>query len=94
MSTLHLIRQSAFSTNDLSQCISLCKKDDEMVLMDDGTYNINHKLIIELPAGFTINVISLHAAARSICIPETITGIEMSDVVKLTFKHDKVITWQ
>ncbi len=98
MSTLHIVRQSAFATNDFAQCLSVLDHQDSIVLMDDGCYNLKHSLMDSLikRADGTINihVVSSHEIARAIESNETIKHIEMTDVVALTFNHNKVITWQ
>ncbi|KGJ87648.1 sulfurtransferase complex subunit TusB [Colwellia psychrerythraea] len=98
MSTLHLVRQSAFATNDFAQCLSVLDHQDSIVLMDDGCYNLKHSLMDSLikrvDGTININVISSHAQARAIETLTEINHIEMSDVVELTFNHKKVITWQ
>jgi tRNA 2-thiouridine synthesizing protein B len=98
MSTLHLVRQSAFTTNDFAQCLSVLAHQDAVVLMDDGCYNLKHSLMDSLfkraDSTININVITSHAQARAIETMATINHIEMADVVELTFNHNKVITWQ
>jgi len=98
MSTLHIVRQSAFSNNDFAQCLSVLGQQDTLVLMDDGCYNLKHTLMASLIEQTNntncINVITSHAQARALEIQEGVIGIEMSDVVELTFTNQKVITWQ
>ena len=98
MSTLHLVRQSAFASNDFAQCLSVLNHQDSVVLMDDGCYNLKHtlmdSLIKRVDGTVNINVVASHAQARAIEIITTVNAIEMSDVVELTFNHNKVITWQ
>ncbi|KGJ90109.1 sulfurtransferase complex subunit TusB [Colwellia psychrerythraea] len=98
MSTLHLVRKSAFTTNDFAQCLSVLDQQDSVVLMDDGCYNLKHPLMDSLikrsESTISINVISNHAKARAIETLAAIQHIEMNDVVELTFTHNKVITWQ
>ena len=96
MSTLHLVRQSAFATNDFAQCLNVVNQNDAIVLMDDGCYNVNHTLINNLlkQVGDNINLVASHAKARAIEANKMIKQIEMTDVVTLTFIHSKVITWQ
>lgn len=105
MSTLHLIRQSAFNTSDLSQCLSVLSDKDALVLIDDGCYNLNHLLLkpllqqvahptIQTGNSLSVNVVASHVKARAIQFPDGVTLLEMSDVVDLTFAHNKVITWQ
>jgi tRNA 2-thiouridine synthesizing protein B len=66
--------------------------------MDDGCYNLKHSLLESLIKRvddlININIIAMHAKARALGLITAVNAIEMSDVVELTFKHDKVITWQ
>jgi tRNA 2-thiouridine synthesizing protein B len=98
MSSLHLVRQSAFATNDFAQCLSVLDHQDAIILMDDGCYNLKHalmdSLIKRVDDTITIHVIASHAKARAIESMATVKHIEMTDVVELTFNHSKVITWQ
>ena len=98
MSTLHLVRQSAFASNDFAQCLSVLDHQGSVVLMDDGCYNLKHplmdSLIKRVDGSVNINVVVSHAQARAIEIITAVKAIEISDVVELTFTHKKVITWQ
>lgn len=102
MSTLHIVRQSAFLTSDFAQCLSVISQHDALVLIDDGCYNLNHTLlkpllqdsIAQSNATPTINVINSHAHARALKTPESVNLIEMAEFVELTFIHQRVITWQ
>ncbi|TYK66850.1 sulfurtransferase complex subunit TusB [Colwellia echini] len=97
MSTLHLVRQSAFTTNDFAQCINILGQRDTIVLMDDGCYNLKHTLLDTLLNTVTtsqLNVITSHARARAIDIQANVNNIEMSALVALTFTHQQVVTWQ
>ena len=102
MSTLHIVRQSAFMTNDLAQCLSIISGQDALVLIDDGCYNLEHSLLQPLLKtsitqpnnAISINVIKHHAQARALKAIETVSLIEMAELVALTFTHQRVITWQ
>ncbi len=98
MSTLHLVRQSAFATNDFAQCLSVLEHQDGIILMDDGCYNLKHalmdSLIKRVDGTINIYVMTSHAKARAIETIATVKHIQMNDVVELTFNHNKVITWQ
>ena len=97
MSTLHLVRQSAFTNNDFAQCINVLGEDDAIVLMDDGCYNLKHALLDTLlnsVATTQLSVITSHARARALEIQESVNSIEMPALVALTFTHNQVITWQ
>lgn len=102
MSTLHIIRQSAFLTSDFAQCLSVLSPQDALVLIDDGCYNLNHTLLKPLLQGSiaqsgltpSLNAIQSHAHARALQAPESVNLIEMAALVELTFTHQRVITWQ
>jgi len=97
MTTLHIVRQSAFSTNDFYQCVQVLGKNDVIVFVDDGCYNLQHNLIdsIDINKYIQLKVIKQHANARAIIINEEIfTQISMADLVSLSFENDRVITWQ
>lgn len=97
MALLHLVRQSAFNSSDLAQCLMLATPKDTIVLLDDGCYNVSHplikKVLNDIPE-ITIEIIQNHAQARAIEITEPIKAIAMENLVELTFTHEKVITWQ
>ena len=97
MTTLHIVRQSAFNTNDFFQCLQVLGKEDVIVFTDDGCYNLQHNLIdsIDDNKNIQLKVIKQHANARAIKINEEIfTKITMTNLVSLTFENDRVITWQ
>lgn len=97
MATLHIVRQSAFSTNDFFQCTQILDSHDCVVFMDDGCYNLQHDLIntINSDEHITLMIMSAHAQARAVTVNEEICShISMAELVTLTFEKDRVITWQ
>jgi tRNA 2-thiouridine synthesizing protein B len=97
MSTLHIVRKSAYNTTDYLQCSQLIQADDTVVFCDDGCYNLTHEITGALLNGnktISLKVISSHALARAIIIPTRVNAIDMNALVNLTFHHEKVITWQ
>lgn len=97
MPTLHIVRQSAFNSDDFAQCLQVLRNNDVIVFIDDGCYNLHHKLIntIDNKACIQLNVIDKHAQARAITIDEALYAvINMNDLVNLTLTTDRVITWQ
>ena len=97
MSILHLVRSSQFSSTDFSQCLALLTADDQLTLLDDGCYNLHHPMLREAQKKLSLKkiaVISKHARARAITIPDNITEITMTDLVHLTFNNNSVVTWQ
>jgi sulfur relay protein TusB/DsrH len=97
MSTLHIVRQSAFNTNDFAQCLQVLRDGDVITFVDDGCYNLHHKLIstVETNTEIELNVMEKHAQARAIAINKSLyTTINMSTLVELTMTTNRVITWQ
>lgn len=97
MTTLHIVRQSAFNTNDFFQCLQVLGNEDVVVFIDDGCYNLQHNLInnIDNNKSIELKVIEQHATARAIVIDENVFAkTTMTDLVSLTFESDRVITWQ
>jgi tRNA 2-thiouridine synthesizing protein B len=97
MPTLHIVRQSAFNTNDFAQCLEVLRNGDVIVFIDDGCYNLHHKLIntVDSNAKIQLNVMEKHAQARAIIINKSLyTAINMNTLVELTMTTSRVITWQ
>ena len=102
MTTLHIVRQSAFNSNDFAQCLYVLGNNDVIVFIDDGCYNLQHSLINSIDSdtlfsnkNIQLKVIEQHAMARAIAINEAVfTKINMNDLVSLTFENNRVITWQ
>lgn len=97
MTTLHIVRQSAFQTSDFSQCLQVLGNNDAIVFIDDGCYNLQHNLINSIDANKNIQlkIMKQHANARAIHINEELfTIITMADLISLTFDNERVITWQ
>ena len=96
MSTLHIVRSSGFNTNALTQCLSLVSNADSILLMDDGCYNINHPLLIELLGNrpeVSVSIIDNHAEARAQTANKLISTITLADMLELIFNHNNSITW-
>lgn len=97
MAMLHIIRSSAYNSNALAQCLNILLPHDSILLMDDGCYNVNHKLLLQAKADspeLKIYFIVLHAQARGQKnIKNNLTPTTLTDVVTLLFQHDNSITW-
>jgi sulfur relay protein TusB/DsrH len=97
MPSLHIVRQSAFNSDDFAQCLQVLRDNDVIVFIDDGCYNVHHPLIhtINRDASIQFHVIEKHAKARGLAIDETLyTLINMNNLVQLTLTTNRVITWQ
>lgn len=94
MNTLHIIRSSAFNSNDLQQALSLASENDSIVFTDDGVYNLNHPLLNEHHT-HTLYCVEQHLVARGINNNLAAAKlISMAQLVELTLTHKPVITWQ
>jgi tRNA 2-thiouridine synthesizing protein B len=98
MSMLHLVRTSAFQTNDFEQCLNVIEKSDTIVLLDDGCYNLNHDLWqkaldkLVLPS---LYIIEAHAQARAVNIDKNkITTLSLDALMTLICETEKSVTWQ
>lgn len=95
MSILHLVRKSAFETSDFELCINTLQAPDQLVLLDDGCYNVLHPLYSTVNMLINnVSIIQPHAQARAIAVPTNTRLITMNELIELTFKHDSVVTWQ
>ena len=95
MATLHIVRQSAYSTSDFAQCLHVVNDNDYIVFSDDGCYNLTHPILNTLIKNVSVMSIEAHTIARAIVnVGKYNKVIDMNDLVELTFKADKVITWQ
>jgi len=97
MPTLHIVRQSAFNSDELAQCLQVLRNNDVIVFIDDGCYNVHHKLMntIDSEAGIQLKVMGKHAQARAIKVNKALyTVIDMNNLVELTLTTSRVITWQ
>jgi tRNA 2-thiouridine synthesizing protein B len=97
MAMLHLIRNSSFNSNALTQCLDMILPQDSILLIDDGCYNFNHALLLRTlteQQDITLYFISQHAIARAQCPNNKLfIPISLTQVVALLFKHDNSITW-
>ncbi|ARD45801.1 sulfurtransferase complex subunit TusB [Colwellia sp. PAMC 21821] len=97
MAMLHIIRSSGYSSNALAQCLDMVLPQDRILLMDDGCYNLSHKLLLdtlEKKPELSVYFISLHANARAqISTNSVFIATTLTEVVTLLFKHDNSITW-
>lgn len=96
MTTLHLLRTSAFSSSDLSDCIDTLSSADDLVLLDDACYNVNHPELARAIDTLKqpIKIIDEHAKARGLELNNQVQSISLSELVQLTFIHTNSITWQ
>ena len=93
MSTLHLVRTSAYQHDDLAQCLAVYSAEDTIVLLDDGCYNLNHALLAKVN-NERLFIIIEHCQARAVSFEKNKQAIALAQLTPLFFLHNSVITWQ
>lgn len=98
MSMLHLVRTSAFQSNDFEQCLNVVQTSDTLVLLDDGCYNLNHELWQQAASKLPLTalyIIEAHAQARAITLDkESVSTLSLDALMKLICNTEKSVTWQ
>lgn len=95
MAILHIVRNSAFNDNKLNLCLNVISSKDTVFLMDDGVYNIAHPKLMIRQDSLTVYALNDHIQARGIDVgASNITLANLKDLVSLSDKAAKVITWQ
>lgn len=95
---LHLVRTSAFQSNDFEQCLNVVQPSDTIVLLDDGCYNLNHVLwqqALSKVALTALYIIEAHAQARAINIDnDSVSLLSLDALMTLICETEKSVTWQ
>jgi tRNA 2-thiouridine synthesizing protein B len=94
LTILHLIRCSAFSSNQLENCLATLAEVDSIVLLDDGCYSMVHRCLIDNIAKGNVYIVTEHATARGLEPPLKINNISLTELTELMFSHHSVVTWQ
>lgn len=103
MAILHLVRTSAFNDQQLALCIEALNKNDGLILLDDGIYNLKHPSLVSAQQLCNkLFFIDEHAKARGFDMNiesntkniTPISPISMAKLVELIFDFKASITWQ
>ena len=99
MSILHLIRRSAFETQDLAQCLLTLSADDKLILLDDGCYNLHHSLMNKVKEICRFDIVEAHARARAVYLKDAESDTEVgiisiSELTEMITNFDAISTWQ
>lgn len=92
---LHIVRVSGFSSQALSQCLTMCLADDSILLLDDGCYNLANNELADALAHkkiTTVFFVEEHAKARA-QYSNDFKPITLADVLPLIFNHNNTTTW-
>jgi sulfur relay protein TusB/DsrH len=100
---LHLVFSSPLSSPALKECLSLYQTGDGIVLLEDGVYTLlSQSHLEELKLQLTSNVLNApnfyaitdDLTARGISDTPPFENITYDDLVTLTLKYKKTISWR
>lgn len=95
MSILHLVRTSAFGSDNLKNALNTVTENDAFILLDDGCYCVHHPLLNDVVlTRYAFSIIGEHIEARAITPPASIKVISVDTLIELSFTYTKVMTWQ
>ena len=102
MSTLHTVNKSPFERNSLKTCLSLCKTDSSVLLIEDAVIGalqnalISKQILEAVASGVKVYALKEDLAARGMPLSRLIDGISIVDYagfVDLAVKNTKVQCW-
>lgn len=102
MATLHTVNKSPFERNSLDTCLSLCKSDGSILLIEDGVVaalsntSVSERLLKAIKSGIQVYALGEDLKARGLPedrVIDQITLIDYPGFVKLTTENDRVQNW-
>ncbi|MFT5659185.1 MAG: tRNA 2-thiouridine synthesizing protein B [Gammaproteobacteria bacterium] len=102
MPTLHTVNKSPFERNSLDSCLSLCKPDGSILLIEDAVVgamqntSISNHIIDALKSGIRVYALREDLAARGLPTSRVIDQIGIIDYagfVTLTVENARVQSW-
>jgi len=102
MSTLHTVNKSAFERNSLNSCLSVCKEDASVLLIEDAVVSALQNTVIteqiEKAIGKGIRFYALSEDLKARGLPEqrvmeAIKLVDYAGFVKLAVENDRVQNW-
>jgi len=102
MSTLHTVNKSAFERNSLDTCLSVCKTDGSVLLIEDAVVSalqdtgISAKIEKAVDSGIKFFALREDLEARGLPeqrVLDKITLVDYSGFVDLVTKNDRVQNW-
>lgn len=103
--TLHIVTTSPFSNTAFKNVFARCRKDDGIMLIQDGVYALNHAGVVnqlttlQQTLGVACFVLTDDMIARANQVQPTTTDTEMikqismEDFVTLTLNYKTTISW-
>lgn len=102
MPTLHTVNKSAFDRNSLESCLSVCKTDSSILLIEDAVVAamsntlVTEKIVCAIVSGIKLYALSEDIRARGLPPQRLIRQIRLinySGFVDLVTHHDRVQNW-
>ena len=102
MPTLHTVNKSPFERNSLETCLSLCKSNSSVLLIEDAVVgamrdtSISAKILEAVESGIRVYALGEDLAARGLPASRLIEQIEIVDYagfVKLAAENARVQSW-
>lgn len=102
MSTLHTVNKSPFDRNSLNTCLSVCKTDATVLMIEDGVAGAlqnttaSSSISDAMGKGVKFAVLGEDLRARGLSADRVMDGISVVDYagfVQLSADHDNVQCW-
>lgn len=93
MSTLHIVANSPYRTDDLRRCLSLATPGDAILLIEDGVIGVNQPELENLP-DIACFVLLPDLAARGLQLEYAdMTSVDYAGFVDLVCQHRNSVTY-
>lgn len=102
MSTLHTVNKSPFERYSLDTCLSVCKPESTVLLIEDGVTGalkdttVSSSISSAISNGIKVTVLGEDLSARGLSSDRLIDGVSVVDYagfVQLAADHDNVQSW-
>ncbi len=102
MPTLHTVNKSAFERNSLDTCLSICKFDGSILLIEDAVVaalqntTVSESISKAIESGIKIYALNEDIRARGLPeqrIMEDVTLVDYTGFVNLVTENDRVQNW-
>ena len=102
MPTLHTVNKSAFERNSLDSCLSVCKTDGSVLLIEDAVVaamqdtTVSEKISQAIESGIKFYALDEDIRARGLPqqrVMENITRVDYTGFVNLVTENDRVQNW-
>lgn len=93
---LHTINKSPYSHRSLESCISVCRKQDAILLIEDAVYGIDHPLLAKAH-GYSLYALEPDLVARGLhskyAGQKQIKKVSYDEFVNLCIQYPKQKNW-